>query len=141
MKKIAKKSLAMAMWTSDGDFLFYVAMRVTAMAMCEKSSDAWRWRCDGDAIGGPARSERFCKLCNTGEVENELHFILNCPTLSQVRDNFLNSLSGTNKAFSQLPPESKLRYLYFNEYLPQPELHTAANMLEALKVKRDALLS
>ena len=87
------------------------------------------------------RSERFCKLCNTGEVENELHFILNCPTLSQVRDNFLNSLSGTNKAFSQLPPESKLRYLYFNEYLPQPELHTAANMLEALKVKRDALLS
>ena len=40
MKKIAKKSLAMAMWTSDGDFLFYVAMRVTAMAMCEKSSDA-----------------------------------------------------------------------------------------------------
>ena len=56
-----KKSLIIAgdgdvdqRWRCDGDFLFYVAMRVTAMAMCEKSSDAWRWRCDGDAIGSPA---------------------------------------------------------------------------------------
>ena len=86
------------------------------------------------------RAERLCKLCDTGEVENEVHFILNCPTLSQCRETFLNSLSAINIHFSQLPPESKIKYLFFNESLPEPELFIAADMLECLKVKRDALL-
>ena len=26
-----------------------------------------------------SREQRFCKLCNTGEVENEYHLALSCP--------------------------------------------------------------
>ena len=86
------------------------------------------------------REERFCKLCETGEVENEVHFILNCPILSQCREPFLNMLTLKNKHFPQFSPDAKIKYLYFNESLPKAELAIAADMLESLKYKRDALL-
>lgn len=85
------------------------------------------------------RSERFCKLCNTGEVENEAHFILNCPALSHCRENYINSLS-FNKSFACMTTDSKIKYLYFNENLSNKELFIAADMLCCLKDTRDAFL-
>lgn len=35
------------------------------------------------------REERICKICNLNEIEDELHFMLNCPILSDIRVNFL----------------------------------------------------
>ena len=87
------------------------------------------------------RAERICKLCSTGIVEDEIHFILNCPILAQSREPFLNSLATQNINFLLLSPEAKVRYLFFNEALPDPELIIAVDMLASLKNERDALLN
>ena len=74
-------------------------------------------------------------------MEDEIHFILNCPILAQSREPFLNSLETQNINFSLLSPEAKVRYLFFNEALPDPELIIAVDMLASLKNERDALLN
>ena len=38
---------------------------------------------------GITREQRFCPICNTGEVENELHFILKCPVLHDIRKTYI----------------------------------------------------
>ena len=85
------------------------------------------------------RAERYCKICNTGMVENEIHFIFNCPLLSNCREPFINSLS-ENKAFTQMSQESKIKYLFFNEHLSVRELNIAADLLERLNETRDKIL-
>ena len=85
------------------------------------------------------RAERFCKLCNTGVVEDEIHFILNCPILSQSREPFLNALASQNIHFSQLSPEQKVKYLFFNETLSDSELLIAVDMLASLKEERHTI--
>ena len=32
--------------------------------------------------------ERFCKICDTGLVEDELHFLFNCPAYDDIRKSF-----------------------------------------------------
>ena len=39
-----------------------------------------------------SREQRFCKLCNTGEVENEYHLALSCPKYEELRNNSNNIL-------------------------------------------------
>lgn len=85
------------------------------------------------------RAERLCKLCETGEVENEIHFILNCPALSPCREHFINLLSTHNVSFARMSPKAKITYLYFNENLPNRELVVAADLLCCLKDTRDIL--
>ena len=35
------------------------------------------------------RQDRICQICNTGELETEMHFMLRCPVLADIRQNFL----------------------------------------------------
>ena len=86
------------------------------------------------------RDERLCKLCNSGEVEDVIHFILNCEKLSYAREN-INKISSTNKAFSNLSPESKIKLLFFNENIPNQQLDHAVDLLRALKSARDAVIT
>ena len=39
-----------------------------------------------------SREQRFCKLCNNGEVENEYHLALSCPKYEELRNNANNIL-------------------------------------------------
>ncbi|CAB4026551.1 Hypothetical predicted protein [Paramuricea clavata] len=39
-----------------------------------------------------SREQRFCKLCNNGEVENEYHLALSCPKYEELRNNSNNIL-------------------------------------------------
>ena len=86
------------------------------------------------------RAERICKLCDSGEVEDVAHFILNCPTLSGPRLNFIHILSATNKQFARLSQEEKIKYLYFNENIPGHDMDTASDLLLCLKHARDNIL-
>ncbi len=36
------------------------------------------------------REDRTCTLCNTGEVEDQLHFALYCPVNNDIRSDFVN---------------------------------------------------
>jgi len=37
--------------------------------------------------------KRFCKLCNKNVIEDEIHFLLQCPSLIQERSTFVSDLS------------------------------------------------
>ena len=87
------------------------------------------------------RAERVCKLCNSGEIEDVVHFILKCPRLGDVRKNYIMKLSSSVKAFSRLTPEEKIKRLYFNESIGEQDLLVATDLLHELKESRDTLLS
>ena len=72
------------------------------------------------------RNERFCKLCSNGSIENEPHFIFDCPALEQIRQPLLNNLQTFCPAsFLHWSSEEKLKYLFFNNKLDKPTLDCA----------------
>ena len=87
------------------------------------------------------RSERICKICNSKQPEDEIHFILSCPALSSHRDPYIPKITSFNKHFTYLSDEEKVQYLYFNESLPTDTLETAATLLETLIERRQFLLN
>eukprot|EP00732_Lithocolla_globosa_P002453 Lithocolla_globosa_v1_NODE_1612_length_2444_cov_4.514417.p1 type:complete len:535 gc:universal NODE_1612_length_2444_cov_4.514417:2019-415(-) len=44
---------------------------------------------------GIAEKDRICPCCNLGEIENEFHFVMNCPKFAQERDLLLQSFPFT----------------------------------------------
>ena len=48
------------------------------------------------------REERLCKICNLGEVENELHFIFKCPMLSDIRNLYIPAKFHQNPSINKL---------------------------------------
>ena len=40
----------------------------------------------------PTVHERICKMCNSGAVEDEVHFILDCSLYDDLRDEIFNHL-------------------------------------------------
>ena len=47
-----------------------------------------------------SREDRICKVCQSGEVETEHHFLTSCEAYSSLRENLLNDLESdpTNEA-------------------------------------------
>ena len=87
------------------------------------------------------RAERYCKLCQTSEVEDEVHFLFSCPTLAQIRRECLEPLIVCCPELASASHQDKLMYLYFNEDLETNELFLATNLLSKLKSTRDNLLT
>ena len=58
-----------------------------------------------------------CLLCNNGEDEDLEHFLLNCPVLSSVRDEYFNIVSKQSSEyyigvdFMELSPSAKLQFI------------------------------
>ena len=86
------------------------------------------------------RSERFCKLCTSGEIENETHFLFSCPALQQTRRTYLSPLINIREELATVSHQDKLMYLYFNENIDSRELSLAITLLTQLKSTRDTLL-
>jgi hypothetical protein len=55
-----------------------------------------------------SREQRFCKLCNTGEVENEYHVSLSCPKYEELRNNSNNILKNLFYLNSTMEGKQKL---------------------------------
>ena len=51
--------------------------------------------------------ERFCLICNNGDVEDEIHFLLNCQRYEQARQNLYTHIVDIN-SFMELSNEEKL---------------------------------
>ena len=60
------------------------------------------------------RNERFCKKCNTGEIEDEIHFLLLCNHFETDRKNILDLVECEVKNFHTLSCENKLILLMNN---------------------------
>ena len=63
---------------------------------------------------GVKREDIICKLCNTG-VEDETHFLLQCPVLENKRTQIINNIKIVNTNFNNLPNNSKLIWLMSSE--------------------------
>ena len=74
---------------------------------------------------GLDHSLRKCRLCNSGEVEDELHFLFSCHALSRTREIYLNPLFNACNELSTASHLDKLFYLFFNENLSSEELSLA----------------
>ena len=75
------------------------------------------------------RSERFCQICATTEVEDEIHFLFSCPQLSQTRTENMAPLLLLREELLGASRVDKLMYLFFNENLVSEELSLAATLL------------
>ena len=68
-----------------------------------------------------SREQRFCKLCNTGEVENEYHLALSCPKYEELRNNsnnilknlfyLNNTIEGKQKLFEHAMSSKTIQFL------------------------------
>ena len=63
---------------------------------------------------GVKTEDIICKLCNTG-VEDETHFLLQCPILENKRTQIINNIKNVNTNFNNLPNKSKLIWLMSSE--------------------------
>ena len=87
------------------------------------------------------RNDRHCKLCETDQVEDEIHFLFTCPSLAQYRQPFITSISELQPHFPIKSYHQKIKYLYFNESVPINILVIASNLLYNLNSARDTLKS
>ena len=87
------------------------------------------------------KEQRFCKLCNSEQVENEPHFIFDCPALENYRSPFITDLSLNVPFFHNLNSSQKLQFLFFNELTPNHALETAAKLIVDLFNARKLLLN
>ena len=63
---------------------------------------------------GVKTEDRIYKLCNTG-VEDETHFLLQCPVLENKRTQIINNIKNVNTNFNNLPNKSNLIWLMSSE--------------------------
>ena len=87
------------------------------------------------------RTDRHCKICNSNEVEDETHFIFSCPTLSRYREPFIKQINDLSHNFEFMSPENEVRFLYFNDNLPQKLLEISADLLGSLLATRQSILN
>ena len=86
---------------------------------------------------GLAREDRICKLCNSDKVEDEIHFIFECPAFANHRAPHIDSLLQIHPPSRFFDNSQKLNYLFFNENTPNPTLEIAADLLLELTNGRD----
>jgi len=68
----------------------------------------------GRYIAGANRlpaDERFCKVCGTNNVEDEIHFLLRCPCYESLRQDALNKIYSLYPSVEQLPDDTKASWL------------------------------
>ena len=86
---------------------------------------------------GVARDDRMCKSCNTNKTDDEIHFLFECPSLTNYRTKHLISLTRILPTLRYLDSSQKLTFLYFNEQIPYKPLEIATSMLVELANARN----
>ena len=61
--------------------------------------------------------ERLCKLCTTQKIEDEYHFLIDCPIYNNSRKICYHKISELCSNFNNMSDKSKLYYLFTNEDL------------------------
>ena len=61
------------------------------------------------------KENRICKFCNLRMVEDEFHFLLNCPLYSDIRHNFIDNIQRNCDNFHHLSEKNKFLWILTNE--------------------------
>ena len=68
---------------------------------------------------GLEKEERVCPFCNGDDVEDEYHFIFECPTFILPRRELLDTISLALPNFHDLPPIEKLKIVLDQEEIAE----------------------
>ena len=79
--------------------------------------------------------ERLCTMCDAGQIESEIHFLLDCKLYDEIRRDIYLNLLGEN-TFSSKTPLEKLKYL-----LNECTRKTAKFLVKAYALSRSRLYS
>ena len=66
---------------------------------------------------GIPRSERYCTLCKNGDIEDEVHFTLNCPIYDDLRYPLVQLSAMYHPEFLNLAGIEQLRTVFQSEEL------------------------
>ncbi len=61
--------------------------------------------------------ERICKVCESGEVENEFHFIFSCTLYNNIRTNFLQNIGNIIPNIRELNEVSQVKTFMSKTFL------------------------
>ena len=86
-----------------------------------------------DRYQGIPENLRYCHLCNTQSVENEFHFLFQCPSLSDVRNSNITGYTADLDSYSS--DSDKLRYM-----LNEQNIRKTAIFVEKLYQSRQRLI-
>ena len=88
------------------------------------------------------KDQRFWKLCSSNKIENECHFLFDCPALSSTRDLLLKEVfTCCPKLFPHWSSEEKFTFLFFNDNLDNTIVEYAGTFLRELFAAREKLLN
>ena len=59
-------------------------------------------------------AERICKVCNSGAVEDEIHFLCDCSTYTEERTIMLSKVCNNSTIFADMDSLDKFVYLMAN---------------------------
>jgi hypothetical protein len=82
--------------------------------MCKLRISAHKLNIEVGCYNKTPRNERFWKKCTTGEIEDEMHFLLLCNHFETDRKNILDLVAGEVKNFHTLSCENNV-FLMNNE--------------------------
>ena len=78
---------------------------------------------------GLDRAERLCTLCNSGQIEDQLHFAFHCPVYQDIRHDFVNACKGKGMNWENLTDINKVANLFehhprlFGKYITKIFVH------------------
>ena len=92
-------------------------------ALCKMRISAHDLRIEKDRYSKKyiERSQRLCRFClshSSNYIEDETHFIVNCPLYNEQRILLFNKVNSFCANFKDLSKESKYLWLLTNEHLP-----------------------
>ena len=61
------------------------------------------------------RDERICKKCDTGNVEDEFHFLFECSNYNIERRDFFTTINSKNILFASMTSKQKFEWLFIQE--------------------------
>ena len=81
------------------------------------------------------KEERFCPFC-ADKVEDEVHFLIKCPTYNNLRGEILNDCTQLKPHFPYYSDTEKFIFLMSNEYM----LFNVSKLIHFSMNKRNALI-
>ena len=122
------------------NYLNTIVIRNSRSLLCKLRLGVLKLEVETGRKFGLVRAERSCKLCNSDQIEDEMHFLFSCDTLEETRQTYLNPLYTKCPQLQNVSHLDKLMYLFFNENLDEDELSLASTLLLKLNNARNQLL-
>lgn len=117
MKEISKKPKLRLykQLMSDEDTELYVKLNITSSErsiLAQFRMGILPLRVETGRFRNLKISDRLCQICNSGEVEDEVHFMLNCKSYTETRRHYMNIFSDRIEGFNTFDSIGKIKMCF-----------------------------